>query len=83
MVEFAEEEHLTMSDLNEKAKADFGRLPKLAAAFAMAQKQLESNEFRICNLFTSHVLTLEHRFDDFRECKWRVYDVDDQRWRNV
>jgi hypothetical protein len=40
MMQFAEEEQLTVPDLNEKVKADLGRLQKLAVAFATTQKQL-------------------------------------------
>jgi hypothetical protein len=68
MVEFARKERWDMPELNEKVWADLHQLQKLAAAFVMARKELESDEFGTGSLFVSHLVRLERRWGDFREC---------------
>jgi hypothetical protein len=45
--------------MGEKVWADLQQLQRLAAAFVMAQKALESNRFGTGSLFISHLLRLE------------------------
>jgi hypothetical protein len=54
MVEFARKEQWDMPEFDEKVWADLHQLQRLAAAFVMAQKELESDEFGTGSLFTSH-----------------------------
>jgi hypothetical protein len=75
IVHFAEEEQLTMPGLNDKVKADLGRMQKLSAAFTAGQKQVESLGFSIDSLFISNLLALERRFGDFRECEPEAHDA--------
>jgi hypothetical protein len=65
MVEFARKERWDMPELNEKVWADRHQLQRLAAAFGMAQKELESDEFGTGSLFISHLLRLERRLGNF------------------
>jgi hypothetical protein len=69
IVEFARKERCDMPELNEKVWADLHQLQRLAAAFVMAQKELESDEFGTGSLFMSHFLRLERRLGDLRECE--------------
>jgi hypothetical protein len=64
-----EKEQWDMPELNEKVWADLHQLQRLAAEFVMAQKELESDEFGTSSLFISHLLRLERRLGDFRECE--------------
>jgi hypothetical protein len=74
MVEFAGSEGWDMPELNEKVWADLHQLQRLAAALDIAQKELESNEFGAGRLFISHLLRLERRLGDFRECEPEAHD---------
>jgi hypothetical protein len=58
-----------MPEPNEKVWADLHQLQRLAAAFVMVQKELESHKFGTGSLFISHLLRLERRLGDFRECE--------------
>jgi hypothetical protein len=69
MIEFARKEHWDMPERNEKVWTDLHQLQRLAAAFVMAQKEFESDEFGTGILFISHLLRLERRLGDFRECE--------------
>jgi hypothetical protein len=69
MVEFARKERWDMPELNEKVRADLHQWQRLAAAFVMVQKELESDKFGTGSLFISHLLRLECRLGDFRECE--------------
>jgi hypothetical protein len=69
MVEFVRRERWEMSELNEKVWEDLHQWQRLAVAFTMAQKELESDEFGTGSLFISHLLRLERRLGDFRECE--------------
>jgi hypothetical protein len=60
MVEFAKKERWDMPEFNEKVWADLDQLQRLAAAFVLGQKELESDEFGTGSLFISHLLRLEH-----------------------
>jgi hypothetical protein len=73
MVEFARKKRWDMPELNEKVWADLRQLQRPAAAFVMAQKELESDEFGLGSLFISHFLRLERRLRDFRECEPKVH----------
>jgi hypothetical protein len=74
MVEFAIKERWDMPELNEKVWAPLHQLPRLAAAFVMAQKEFESDEVGTSSLFISHLLRLERRLGDFRECARKAHD---------
>jgi hypothetical protein len=73
MVGFARKEQWDMPELTEKVWADLHRLQRRAAAFVMAQKELESDEFGTGGLFISHLLRLERGSGDFRECEPAVH----------
>jgi hypothetical protein len=73
MVEFATKERWDMPELNEKVWADLHQLPRHAAAFVMAQKELESDEFGTDSRFISHLLRLERRLGDIRECQLEAH----------
>jgi hypothetical protein len=73
MVEFARKKRWDMPELNEKVSADLDQMQRLAAVFVMAQKELESDEFGTGSLFISHLLRLERRLGDFRECESEVH----------
>jgi hypothetical protein len=59
---------------NEKVWADLHQLQRLAAAFVMAQKELECDEFGTGSLFINYLLRLECRLGDFRECEPEAHD---------
>jgi hypothetical protein len=65
MVEFTRKERWDVPELTEKVWADLHQLQRLAAAFVMAQKKIEIDEFGTGSLFISHLLRLERRLDDF------------------
>jgi hypothetical protein len=69
MVEFRRKEQWDMPELSENVWTDLHQLQTLAAVCAIAQKELESDEFGTGSLFINYLLRLECRLGDFRECE--------------
>jgi hypothetical protein len=67
LVDFARQEHLVIDELNDQVKANIQALAQISGQFALAQKDLESDEFGIGSRFIGNLLAVTHLVDKFED----------------
>jgi hypothetical protein len=67
MVAFAQQEHLTVDELDEQVKANTEMLAQLTGRFADAQKGLESDELGVGSRFIGTLLSVTHCVEKLEE----------------